>query len=154
MHPPRTRRSEASPDRYDRIVRRVRLPVLAIALVGAGVLAVAGFASGASATSIVGSWSGHLAPAPGSHQSRLGFKVVIDRGERRGTWQLGSTCAGTLMLKDISNGYHHYYRVAGAHPRCAAPGIDCLKRAGPKMVDVFVPTSGTGTRTGTFRRVK
>ena len=117
-------------------------------------LAAAAAAVGASATSNVGTWSGHLAPAPGSHESRQSFTVVIDRGERRGTWRTSSTCAGTLRLKDISSGYHHYYRVAGAHRGCAAPGIDCLERAGAHMVDVFVPNSGPGTRTGTFRRIK
>lgn len=80
--------------------------------------------------------------------------VVIDPGERRGTWRTSSTCAGTLRLKDISDGYHHYYRVAGAHPGCAAPGIDCLKRSGAQMVDVFVPNAGGRDIDGTFRRVR
>jgi hypothetical protein len=78
---------------------------------------------------------------------------VIDPGERRGMWRTSSTCAGTLRLKDISYGYHHYYRVAGAHPGCAAPGIDCLKRSGTQMVDVFVPNAGGQDIDGTFRRV-
>ena len=89
----------------------------------------AGPVNAPSAGSIVGTWSGHLTPPPGSHASRQHFMVVIDPGERRGTWRTTSTCAGTLRLKDISYGYHHYYRVAGAHPGCAAPGIDCLKRS-------------------------
>ncbi len=105
------------------------------------------------ATSIVGTWSGHLTPPPGTHASRERFMVVIDTGERRGTWRTSSTCSGTLRLKDISYGYHHYYRVAGAHPGCAAPGIDCLKRSGAQMVDVFVPNAGGRNIDGTFRRV-
>ena len=106
-----------------------------------------------SARSIVGTWSGHLTPPPGSHASRQRFMVVIAPGERRGKWRTTSTCSGTLRLKDISYGYHHYYRVAGAHPGCAAPGIDCLKRSGAQMVDVFVPNAGGNEIDGTFRRV-
>ena len=113
----------------------------------------AGPVNAPSAGSIVGTWSGHLTPPPGSHASRQRFTVVIDPGERRGTWRTTSTCAGTLRLKDISYGYHHYYRVAGAHPGCAAPGIDCLKRSGAQMVDAFVPNAGGPDIDGTFRRI-
>ena len=95
-------------------------------------------------------------PHAAARDSRVtsAFMVVIDPGERRGTWRTSSTCAGTLRLKDISYGYHHYYRVAGAHPGCAAPGIDCLKRSGARMVDVFVPNAGGRDIDGTFRRVR
>ena len=113
----------------------------------------AGRVNATPATSIVGTWSGHLTLSPGSHASRERFIIVIDPRERRGTWRTSSTCAGTLGLKDISYGYHHYYRVAGAHPGCAAPGIDCLKRSGAQMVDVFVPSAGGRDIDGTFRRV-
>jgi hypothetical protein len=68
--------------------------------------------------------------------------IVVARGEPEGTWRIGLRCAGTLRLKDISGGYHHYYRVAGANAGCAALGIDCLERAGSQIVDVFVPDSG------------
>lgn len=118
----------------------------------AGAVDVAADVNPPPAMSIVGTWSGHLTP-PGTHASRQRFIVVIDPRERRGTWRTSSTCAGTLRLKDISYGYHHYYRVAGAHPGCAAPGIDCLKRSGAQMVDVFVPNAGGGHIDGTFRRV-
>ena len=74
--------------------------------------------------------------------SRQRFMIVVARGERRGTWRIGLRCAGTLRLKDISSGYHHYYRVAGGNAACAALGVDCLKRVGAQMVDVFVPDSG------------
>ena len=33
-------------------------------------------------------------------------------------------------------------RVAGANAGCAALGVDCLKRVGAQMADVFVPDSG------------
>jgi hypothetical protein len=120
----------------------------------AGAVSWAGPVNAPSAGSIVGTWSGHLTPPPGTHASRQRFIVVIDPGERRGTWRTSSTCAGTLRLKDISYGYHHYYRVAGAHPGCAAPGIDCLKRSGARMVDAFVPNAGGSDIDGTFRRVR
>jgi hypothetical protein len=119
----------------------------------AGAVSWAGPVNAPSARSIVGTWSGYLTPPPGSRASRQRFMVVIDPGERRGTWRTTSTCAGTLRLKDISYGYHHYYRVAGAHPGCAAPGIDCLKRSGAQLVDVFVPNAGGKNIDGTFRRV-
>ncbi len=120
----------------------------------AGAVAGAGRVNAPPATSIVGTWSGHLTLPPGTHASRQRFMIVIDPGERRGTWRTSSTCAGPLRLKDISSGYHHYYRVAGAHPGCAAPGIDCLKRSGARMVDVFVPNAGGSDIDGTFRRVR
>lgn len=119
----------------------------------AGAVTVVAPVNAPSATSIVGTWSGHLTPPPGTHASRQRFMVMIARGERRGTWRTTSTCAGTLRLKDISYGYHHYYRVAGARDRCAALGIDCLKRSGAQMVDVFVPNAGGGDIDGAFRRV-
>lgn len=124
-----------------------------VRVASARAVAVAARVNAPPATSIVGTWSGHLRPPPGSHAARERFMVVIDAGERRGTWRTSSTCAGTLRLKDISFGYHHYYRVAGAHPGCAAPGVDCLKRSGAQMVDVFVPNAGGRNIDGTFRRV-
>ena len=135
-------------------MRKLSVAIAATALtLAAAAVAVAGRVNAPSATSIVGTWSGHLTPPPRTHASRQRFIVVIDPGERRGAWRTSSTCAGTLRLKDISYGYHHYYRVAGAHPGCAAPGIDCLRRSGAQMVDVFVPNAGGRDIDGTFRRV-
>ena len=94
------------------------------------------------ARSIVGTWRGYIRRFPGSGASRRRFVIAVARGERRGTWRVGLRCAGTLRLKDISGGYHHYYRVAGANAGCAALGVDCLKRVGAQMVDEFVPDSG------------
>jgi len=128
--------------------------VLGTGLILAGALAISGFGGGASAKSIVGTWSGRLTPPAGSHASPQHFVFVVDPGERRGTWRTSSTCAGTLRLKDISYGYHHYYRVSGAHPGCAAPGVDCLKRSGAQMEDYFVPSAGGNDIPGTFRRIK
>jgi hypothetical protein len=94
------------------------------------------------AGSIVGTWSGYITPFPGKGASRQRLMIVVARGEQRGTWRIGSHCAGTLRLKDISYGYHHFYRVAGANGGCAALGVDCLKRLGAQMADAFVPNSG------------
>ena len=149
-------------------MRRVLLLVLNPAFVATGALVLAGFGGAAtatasvsasasasvSATSIVGTWSGHLTRPAGSHASPQHFVIVIAPGERRGTWRTSSTCAGTLRLKDISYGWHHYYRVAGAHPGCAAPGVDCLQRSGARMIDAFVPNAGGPDIDGTFRRIK
>ncbi|MBV9415166.1 MAG: hypothetical protein JO363_09335 [Solirubrobacterales bacterium] len=136
-------------------MRRPRLWVLtAIFTVGA-TLAVTGSIEAAPATSIVGTWSGRLTPSPGSHASRQRLTVAVNPGERSGTWRLGPRCGGTLHLKDISDGYHHYYRVAGAGARagCAPLGVDCLQRDGTEVEDVFISTSGTANSTGKFRRV-
>jgi len=122
---------------------------VAAACVFAGVESV----SGAPSTSIVGAWIGHVTQSSAGHAVRAQFIVVVDRGERAGTWRIWSRCVGTLRLKDVSNGYHHYYRVRGAGSRCAPAGIDCLKRVGAGMVDEFVSNSGTANSTVTFRRI-
>ena len=124
-----------------------------MALSASGTLAVSGSIEAAPATSIVGAWSGNLAPSPGSHASRHRLTVVVNRGERAGTWRFGPRCAGTLRLKDISYGYHHYYRMPGANAGCAPRGVDCLKRAGAQMVDVYISNSAKANSTGVFRRI-
>jgi len=105
------------------------------------------------ARSIVGTWRGYITPFPGSGASRQRFVIVVARGERAGRWRIGSRCAGTLRLKDISSGYHHYYRVAGANPGCTALGVDCLKRDGAQMFDWFDADSGRSQRVY-LRRVR
>lgn len=121
-------------------VRR-RLPVLIAILIAAVGVAVAVYFVTRPPTSIVGTWSGPVS-SPGSQGSSQRFVIVVDRGEQAGTWQIGRGCAGTLRLKNISDGFHHYYRVARANAGCAQPGIDCLERSGNQMVDVFMPNSG------------
>ena len=134
-------------------MRRLRVWTLTVALPAAAALAASGAIAAGAATSIVGKWSGRLLPAPGSHGSRQQLTVVVNRGERTGTWRMGPRCAGTLRLKDISYGYHHYYRVQSSNPGCAPRGVDCLKRLGAQMVDVFVSNSGTANSSGEFRRI-
>jgi hypothetical protein len=125
--------------------------VVIAGVVAGGALVLAG-AIEAAPTSIIGTWSGYLTPAAGSHASRQRFTVVVDRGERAGTWRISARCSGTLRLDNISNGFHHYHRVAGAHPGCAPLGVDCLKRDGSRIVDWFVSTSGTANSNGGFSR--
>lgn len=133
-------------------MRRLVLSVVTAALLAAGALAVAGPAGAAAPTSIVGTWSGQLTSSSGGLASARRFTFVVYPGERRGTWQTSSTCAGTLRLKNISDGYHHFYRVAGAHRGCVAPGVDCLRRDGARMDDEFTSNSGKADASGTFRR--
>ena len=134
-------------------MRRIGLSVLVACVAAGGALVLAGATEAAPATSIVGKWSGYLIPATGSHTSRQRLTVVVNRGERAGTWRINARCAGSLRLDNISNGFHHYYRVAGAHPGCAPLGVDCLKRDGSRIVDWFVSNSGTANGNGAFRRL-
>lgn len=102
----------------------------------------AGPVNAPSARSIVGTWRGDITPSPATGASPQRFTIVVARGERSGWWRIGLRCTGTLRLKDISAGYHHYYRVAGTNPKCATLGVDCLKRDGAQMFDWFVPEAG------------
>jgi hypothetical protein len=123
--------------------------VAALSVTGAVVIA-GGASADSSATSLVGSWKGTL-ETPGD---RLSFQVKVSKGQRTGTWRTSSTCSGTLRLKNISDGYHHYYRVAGKDRGCAAPGVDCLKRQGAKVLDWFDESGGSNVSyVGKFRRV-
>jgi hypothetical protein len=120
------------------------------ACVAAAVIVLAGSASAASGSSIVGKWKGYLT-TPGQ---RMPFQVSVSRNERSGTWRVSQTCSGTLRLKDISGGYHHYYRVSGKDRGCAPAGIDCLKREGSGMLDWFNESTGDVSFDGTLRRLK
>jgi hypothetical protein len=148
---------DSSAARYDRCVRRFRLWALAaVVVVAVGALVVINsVAADPAAKSIVGTWSGALTDESGSHPARRHFTMVVYRGERAGRWRLNAQCGGTLRLDNISNGYHHYYRVAGANPGCVALGVDCLKRDGARMEDEFVPDASADApnSSGEFRRV-
>jgi hypothetical protein len=137
-------------------VRRFRLWILAAVLVAAGTFVVinsVAAAPPAKSKSIVGKWNGLLIPVDGTPSQH--FTMVVYRGERAGTWRLNATCHGKLRLKDISDGYHHYYRMAGANPGCVVLGIDCFERDGARMADAFVPYKSTGAANANakFRRV-
>jgi hypothetical protein len=149
-------RSDSWYARYDRPVRRLRVWALGAVLAGTAALVIISSVDAApSAKSLVGTWSGFLTQVGGGHPARQHFTMVVYRGERAGTWRLNAHCSGKLRLKDISNGYHHYYRMAGANPGCIVLGVDCFQRDGARMEDAFVPDAAAEApnANGKFRRV-
>lgn len=110
------------------------------------VLVTTGAAAGP--TQIVGKWTGTLKSTSGS-ASRL--TVTVAKGELEGTWYVSDTCHGTLKLKDISNGFHHYYRIAVNGASCPAGGVDCLERDGAGVLDEYVNADNVETD-GVLRR--
>ena len=117
-----------------------RLASLVGSLVLLGLLAATpGALASESETSIVGSWSGTL---EGGGSSPLRFTARVNGTEEKGTWSEGGTCHGTLVLQSISNGFHHFYRIAAKHSSCTASGIDCLMRDGSQVLDLYVPEGG------------
>jgi hypothetical protein len=139
------------PNLYDRLMRRVLPWALAAAVVvAAGALAIHHYVKGPLAP-IVGTWSGSLIATSGNHASPQHFVTFVDRSEKAGWWRTGPHCGGPLRLKDISYGFHHYYRL-GITGGCVAPGIDCFRRDGARMMDVFVSNSGKENSSGEFRR--
>jgi hypothetical protein len=101
-----------------------------------------------ASTGLVGTWSGTL-ESSGEH-----LTLTVARRELTGTWKLSPTCYGTLALESISNGYHHYNRIASPDASCIAGGVDCLWRDGSKQVlDLYVPAEGAES-SGLLRRVR
>lgn len=126
---------------------------VAVALTIGATLGVAAPVQAAASGPLVGTWSGSLIPASGSHAARRQITVTVNPGERTGSWRIGASCSGKLRLQSISWGYHHFYRLAGANRGCAPTGIDCLKRAGSRLVDEFTSNSGAADADGSFRRL-
>ena len=128
-----------------------RLAVLsAIALIVLAALAPAAFAGEGS--ELRGKWSGTL---EGSVAGAEQLTVKVNAAETRGSWSTSATCHGKLVLQSISNGYHHYERIAakGVAAGCNAGGVDCLKpteEAG-QILDVYVAANGEES-SGTFTR--
>jgi hypothetical protein len=101
---------------------------------------------------ITGKWTGAIEGSGGQPQQ---ITVDVSTGERKGTWSLSASCHGTLALKNISNGFHHYNRIAAAGATCSGAngsGVDCLKREGSKVLDEYVPAEGTTWRSGLLTR--
>ena len=121
----------------------------------AAVLGIAVPGAAAGSTSITGTWSGTMRSAgSGSHARVHHLTVTINRRETAGTWVIGPKCRGTLRLKDISNGYHHYTEIAAPGTSCRGGGVDCLERVGAVVQDVFVSRPGTSLDSdGTLHRV-
>lgn len=124
-------------------------------IVLAAVLSVTSFTAivpGADAkkapTRLVGTWSGTL------ESSGEQLTLTVAPHERNGTWKLSPTCYGTLALESISNGYHHYNRIASPGASCTAGGVDCLWREGSRQVlDLYVPAEGAES-SGLLTRVR
>jgi hypothetical protein len=133
-------------------MRFVVAGIVVTAFLAAGAIVLTGLASASAGGSLVGKWKGYLTGYSGQ---RISLQVTVNHNERAGTWRTGPTCSGTLRLKNISDGYHHYYRVAGKNAGCAPVGIDCLKRLGSGLYDTFSPSSNWNiSDNGTLRRVK
>ena len=58
-------------------MRRIRVSLLVACVAAAAALVLAGPIGAAQSTSIVGTWSGYLTPASGSHASRQRLTVVF-----------------------------------------------------------------------------
>ncbi len=126
-----------------------------LALLGVMVVVpiVAASASSSSA-SLRGSWSGSIVRAPGGKGSPKRLRLVIKASQRGGSWSVSARCRGSLKLKDISNGYHHYIEQLAPRATCLGGGIDCLKRVGADVYDEFQPQPRvTYFKAGTFKRV-
>jgi hypothetical protein len=121
---------------YGRLVRYVI--VLAAVLGATSFMAIVPGANAKKApTRLVGTWSGTL------ESSGEQLTLTVAPRERTGTWKLSPTCYGTLALESISDGYHHYNRIASPGASCTAGGVDCLWREGSKQVlDLYVPAEG------------
>jgi hypothetical protein len=102
----------------------------------------------ATVTSDAGTWTGTVrgSAAPSEH-----LTVKVLSGERRGTWSVSASCHGTLVLKNISEGFHHFNRIAATGTTCSGgsgSGVDCLKREGSRLLDEYAPTGNEGWITG------
>lgn len=132
-------------------MRRIRTSAI-IALTAAIILTISASGAAAAGGRLVGTWRGSMIPSSGSHAPRHRLTVVVYRGERTGTWRVNQRCRGTLRLQSISNGYHHFTEVAAPGTSCAGGGVDCLKRVGAQVFDLF--TSRPGTAAGTSGRLR
>lgn len=98
--------------------------------------------AGASAR-VSGTWAGTMTPSDGSNAQRHFVRVSDDRAEETGTFYLSATCQGTLKLKDISHGFHHFTEIPSKGSTCRGGGEDCLKPYGKQVLDVYVSPPGT-----------
>jgi hypothetical protein len=139
-------------------MRRARQPTviaLLVAVAAAAALVIASVGAAAGSTRIVGQWSGMMRPNTGSKARTHRLTVVVFSGERAGAWRVSAGCRGTLRLKDISDGYHHYTEIPAPGTSCAGGGVDCLMRVGAHVLDEFVSRPGTSQNTtGNLQAVK
>ncbi len=105
-----------------------------------------------AATQITGTWTGKI---DGSAAPSEQLTIKVKSGERKGTWSVSASCHGTLVLKDISKGFHHFNRIAATGASCSGGsggGVDCLKRDGSRVLDEYAPAYSTGWNTGLLTR--
>jgi len=126
---------------------------LAVASVLVTVLAIVpGAGANAAATRITGKWSGTVAGGAAPTEQ---LTVAVKAGESKGTWSVSASCHGTLVLKNISEGFHHFNRIAATGTTCSGgsgSGVDCLKRNGSRVLDEYAPSGTTGWDTGLLTR--
>lgn len=105
------------------------------------------FAAAAQASSsagpLTGSWSGSIKRGPYGRGHPQHLLIAVDASERGGSWEVSATCRGSLRLKDVSNGYHHYIEELSRGATCLGGGIDCLRRVGAHVEDLFQPEPAT-----------
>jgi len=102
-------------------------------------------------TKIVGTWTGTI-EGDGAPEH---LTVTVNKKERTGTWSVSSSCYGTLALKNISEGFHHFNRIAATGATCSGGsggGVDCLKRDGSLLYDEYQPTGSPGWSSGLLTR--
>ena len=123
---------------------------LAPLVVGASCAGAASSALAAtSGEPLTGTWTGVIAAHPAYR-----MVIVVNAHETGGSWRVSAACHGSLMLKSISNGYHHYLRRLAAGATCAGGDVDCLKRTGAKLYDAVTShLGGAWDSSGTLRRV-
>jgi len=102
---------------------------------------------------LTGTWTGDITGQPGSGVPGNRVVVVVNASETGGSWKLGATCRGPLMLDSISNGYHHYRRKLVPGATCTGGDVDCLKRIGASLYDAVTSHLGSAhDLSGTLRR--
>ncbi len=105
-----------------------------------------------AAKQITGTWTGKI---HGSAASSERLTVEVKSGERKGTWSVSASCHGTLVLKNISGGFHHFNRIKATGATCSGrsgSGVDCLKRVGSRVLDEYAPAYSKGWDTGLLTR--
>jgi hypothetical protein len=132
----------------------MRRLALSIGLVSIVALALVPSAGAAEPTELQGKWWGTLEPSEGSVAKPEEITLKVNRAETKGTWSISPSCHGKLVLQSISNGFHHYERIAarGIASGCNAGGVDCLWRNGSQVEDIYVSANGTENGSGLFDR--
>lgn len=133
-------------------MRRLAL-VIPLALIVA--MAFVPAAGATEPAELQGKWSGTLEPSEGSTAKPEPITVKVNRAETKGTWSISPSCHGKLVLESISNGFHHFERIAahGVASGCSAGGVDCLWRENSTQVlDLYVSANGTEDSSGLFSR--